>query len=638
MNFLINEDKEYQTWKDNKKNKTKVKDKTTETVWSNGLDFIYDRINPEKNMSSINDWKKVVIDNWTWVAAQKTNTTFVWELQKKWLSPEETSLNARKNIALKMWIQWYEWTKEQNLKMQEFLKSKSADEIRSIIKWVQPEVKAEEVKAEEVKAEEIKTEDKKEWDEWFWTWDFLDESITGKKEATNDSTSESDETIVTDATDTSRGENVYEKALNETLDKYAESLNKTEEEKNAIRDSYAKKQKELIESTQEWSKERIEWQRKLLDEINNKYESNVSDSLQDIDENLQRTKNIASREANIAAALAWQWGMWMTASSVIWIQNNILWDWDKNISDATSTAITNRNALYENLKNNWINIFNSKKELDTALDNLDTAANAPLLNAIVAASEWDIKAKDNLMNFKKTLFEEQATSEFGRSESIERTSQDIEAYPKLSPDQKVAFMLDKIKNTEWSQFISDWVRNMILKYPDMSYPEIKAKLEKEAAYANQRNIISNTVFQKNYEDMSADEKKIISDVVDRWWAALARWDASVERTDKEVAEIDKQQAEFEEWKIDEAKKKLEEEKKKAEEDKKKEEAAKIEEEKKYEWFKWFKSRAAYNSYQEWLQKLSLAKEKLATNKDPALAEKIKATTEALKKYKEKYSI
>jgi len=596
-------------------NTTKVEDKKTNEV------KVEDKVTTTDTVPTTTTTSSTTKPTTTTSTNTSTGTTFPSRLQSKWLTEEETNKDSRAKIAASMWIQWYEWTKEQNMKMEEFLKDKTAEEYRALLSWTK-----------------TASEDKKEWDASFGSWDFLDESITGKKWATSDSTYESDISEEINIEDLYRGENVYEEALNKTLDEYANKLNATEEEKAKIRDAAAAKEKEILEDTNLDARQRSEKRKEALDEIAWEYNASVQQRREELKANTERTKWIAERQSRIWAALAWQSWQWLTAWAVNSIQNDILSQYDSNISKAELEEIRNNSELDTALRESWMETFRTQDWIDKFLDWLDVAENAPLINALKETALWNIKAKDDVMNFIKTLTEERATSQFWRSESIERTSEDIEAYPKLSPDQKVAFMIDKIKNVEWSQFISDWVRNMILKYPNMSYPEIKVKLEKEAAYANQRNIISNTVFQKNYDDMSADEKKIISDVVDRWWAALDRWDASVERTDKEVAEIDKQQTEFEQWKIDEAKRKLEEEKKKADEDKKKEEAKKIEEDKKSKWFKWFKSEAAYNNYQKWVENFKLVKEQLDKNKDPALAERVKQAALDLKKYKEKYSI
>lgn len=372
--------------------------------------------------------------------------------------------------------------------------------------------------------------------------------------------------------------NVSQEAMEKTQEEFKETQEQAAKEAGELETEAAEKQKEAIEDKNVEAEQRAEAREKQAQEVFDEFGENVEQRRADIEANLERSKDIAARSANIAAAVAGQGGASLSEWELQSIQNDILRDYDSNISAAEQAAIASNTALDQALRDTGLSEFANQENIDKFKDALNNEANAPLINAIGKVLEGDKKAIEDVRKFLSTSLETTATEQMNRANRIKRIEESEEQFNQSTPEQKVVLLKDLTKGIEGAKFVADEIRDLVLKYPEMSLAEITAKVEKEGAYLNQRNILANTAVGKAYDQLGDAEKKAIDGLLGRGADAQERSDVDEPTTQEQMEDI--QEASEEEWSIPSTPPEAPKEK----------------------GFKWFKTEARYNAYQNLINK------------------------------------
>lgn len=567
-------------------------------------------------------------DTKTWAT---TDTSKYWsgivgQMIAKGLTPTETTRDQRKKMAEFFDISNYEWTKEQNQQLEKLMKEKTADEIRAILKWEASKEEAQDIL--DATWEEIKNLPKEKdlvWQEDKPLIPWITESIDTSSE---DKALEEFEAEI-------KEEWVLERNLQESIWKYADAINLNAQEKEEILQRAWEKEKELLENQNLDSRERSKAEEEFLTWILNEFKWNVSSRRDQIDASTQRTKDAAWRRSRIAWAVAGQSWRWLSASAVWSIQDSILWLYDEQISDAEFKAIAANTELDQALRDTWLSVFDKQSWINSFLNWLDKEENAPLITALNEITKWNIQAKNDVKDFLTELYAKQTEEDQTRVLQDRRIEAQAEAYAAKSPDQKLEYLYDINKNVDWFDFIADELMTLIADYKDRPYSQLQTKIRKKASRANQSNILSNSLIQKPYSELSDSEKKFMNYLLNRWMDTYIRWDNSVEVTNEVRERFNALQAEWEESNKPEPKSSdviVE-----TKEDKQKASQEAITN----EWsFKWFKSKKLSDRYESQRKALTEAIRKLTPEQkeDEEVIKRVTEANEKLNKFKEQNSI
>lgn len=502
---------------------------------------------------------------------------------------QAASFEDRKKLASSYGIEWYEWTAQQNADLIKKVATADAKVLAERIKtWLANGTITEEQAKKWV--EDIKkitaAADQKSKEELD-----LDKRTEEIKEENKDKTT-----------------NVSKTELEKTQEEFEENVEEaTKKAADKITDA-AEKESEAIEEKQKGASERVEKREEELGKKFDEFEENVEQRREDIEANTQRSRDIASRAANIAAAVAGQSWQSLSDGEVLSIQNDILRDYDTNISAAEQAAIKSNTELDQALRDTGITEFQQQDAIDKFKDSLDNEKNAPLIAAIGKVLEGDTKAIEDVKTFLNSAVAKTAEEQTNRANRIRRIQENEAQYEESTPEERVALLKDLTKGQAGAEFIGDEIRELVLQYPELSLAEIQSKVEKEAAYLNQRNIIANTISGKTYNDLGDEEKKAVDSLLGRGADAQERSDNTVEDTKEQKEELDEAQETAEE-------KKAREQAEAEAEAKQKEEADLQAQREKFNGFKDKKSLDKYNTTRK------------------ALQDKLKARVESIKKYK-----
>jgi len=294
-------------------------------------------------------------------------------------------------------------------------------------------------------------------------------------------------------------------------------------------------------------------------------------------ENLQRSKNIASRWANIWAAAAGQGGVWLPASELQAIQNDILAWYDANISKSEQAAITEWSKLDETLEANlkWLRMEQST--LNNLKDIIQQDIGKPFAAAIKAMASWDKQAIEDVKAFINEFKKKEAERQFDRGDEQVKVAEWEKQWKVNSQQQKIDFMIQKTSTLPWAQLSWDSVRDILNQYPNLSYLQSKAKVAKVMALNNNARVKLLTILGTDPEGWTDDMKAIVKQSLWEMPEVLEQSNPSQAESEIEIAqteEIDK--------------------------DVKPTDLSPTEINK---WFKWFKTEKAFNIYKESYNKL-----------------------------------
>lgn len=377
--------------------------------------------------------------------------------------------------------------------------------------------------------------------------------------------------------------NVSQEAMEDTQEEFKEVQKDAQEKLKDVVGESAQQQVDVIKDKNKEIEKRAEEREDQAQEVFDEFGENTEQRRADIESNVERSKDIAARSANIAAAVAGQGGASLSEWELQSIQNDILRDYDSNISAAEQAAIASNTALDQALRDTGLSEFANQENIDKFKDALTNEAAAPLVSAIGKILEGDKKAIEDVRRFLSTSLETTATEQMNRANRIKRIEESEAQFNESTPEQKVILLKDLTKGTEGAKFVADEIRDLVLKYPEMSLAEITAKVEKESSYLNQRNILANTAVGKAYDQLGDAEKKAIDGLLGRGGDASERSDVDEPTTNEQMEDIQETTDAEEKQDVTEI-------------------PATPPEAPKEKGFKWFKTEARYNAYQNLVDK------------------------------------
>jgi len=232
---------------------------------------------------------------------------------------------------------------------------------------------------------------------------------------------------------------------------------------------------ELTKKTNEEKSKRILGRETMLKDVMSKYTSDIDISKKMIAEDLDRSKRIQSRQANMAVASAWQWP-WIS----VWTRNQIEADtmarFDSNVWEATRAATQNLQSLAEAEKNTWIQKIWEQDKIDLLMNNMtDNEYN------IFIKSAQDIWLEKTLALGKYQTYidwinQERFSSSENRYLQQLKTDQNKNTYVTNNDKDKFDMLVDKLPKWMLSE---EEIKGLMSKYGNNFY-WIIAEWEKKA--------------------------------------------------------------------------------------------------------------------------------------------------------------
>lgn len=288
----------------------------------------------------------------------------------------------------------------------------------------------------------------------------------------------------------------------------------------------------IITYGQQWARNRYDNQKEQLDVVQWKYEDNVWNRRADADALMKRQEWIATRQANIWAAKAWESGLQMSAWAMNDITNDIVAQYGTNIANAEQFKLQTNMSLDEWLKNTWLDIFKNKQSIDNFINNLDKDQYQPLLNAVAAATEWNKKAVSDIKDFYNWIINKKVEWETSWMLKTEYLADTEREWQNANPAKRLALLEnefkeawisdayiwnpDKFKNQSWAD-----ARNTLMKDQN-----IKTKVEAMVASATMYWTLKDNPWLKAIADEMWIDYQWAEDRTDRTFEAktIAKWD------------------------------------------------------------------------------------------------------------------
>lgn len=256
------------------------------------------------------------------------------------------------------------------------------------------------------------------------------------------------------------------------------NLNAAKEKKDLLV-KWASEQSDVLKKKNEEQRLRTQNQQALNDSNKNEASANVNNSKADNDLLLKKQEEIATRQANIAAAEAGSSWLQMSAADTRDIKNDVLAKYWTNIANAMEFRNTTNNTLNSSLKDINNTHLSNQKDIDTFLNSLSDEEAKPLINALVEADKWNVQAIDDANNFVNELVKQKATKEFGNLSQTEAIEDDQREWAWLKTDRQKA---DKLIYDLWAWADTKWLADAYLanptKFNNMSFQEARATLMK----------------------------------------------------------------------------------------------------------------------------------------------------------------
>lgn len=280
---------------------------------------------------------------------------------------------------------------------------------------------------------------------------------------------------------------------NETLNKniHLESLNKSWENfkdnafntawqlKNEIFDA-AKKWQDITKAANNIKTNRTDKTRGELLKTTGDFKDKQDKRYQEVNNIVDRQKNIANREANIAAAKAGRYWDIYSDWEMANIKNNVIKKYWTNISNAEQYALNTNRTIDNDLLNVWLKEVADKDKRDAFKNVLLDKENSYMLNAVKEASEWNKKAIQDVGNFYNTYVKLKANDQFQRSQNTDRRADFEKEFATLDSKQKTNMLHDLTYKLPGFNIVADRLPALINKYPSLSLDELRLKVEKIA--------------------------------------------------------------------------------------------------------------------------------------------------------------
>jgi len=420
---------------------------------------------------------KTWINKWTWwnifpMTIKNTPTKFStswWNtLPWKWNSIE------RQNLVNSFGIKNYTWTRDQNIDLLNKMKWLGTEDLKNRMKtWIT-------------------------WTEANSVTNEIDTSLWwGRDPQSNiDSNFEKPKLVtIDDISDEDVSKNIYKEKLEEMEKEREESINKENEESKRIAEEATKKEQEETIKQQEETRKAIQEQEAELERIKNSTIASDIARRRELEDNLARSKNIASRSANIAWAVAWQSWVLLPAWEIASITRDVLWSFDENISKAEQALISNKNELDKTLRASNIEILQKQENIDKWNELLSTKEWAPMLRYIQAAAEWDKGALSKVEEFHRRFIEEQSKFVSERAGIVERNKEQETQWKAFTNKERISDLLWALWDVPWIDKVNQSISWILEQYPNDSRADLIAKLKNLAADAVDETTNISTILQ-----------------------------------------------------------------------------------------------------------------------------------------------
>lgn len=312
--------------------------------------------------------------------------------------------------------------------------------------------------------------------------------------------------------------NTWWRSNNFNLDKANETGNKLAENAGKIADATASNAIEFWEKTSEKVQERDQ---PKLDRVNEKEKNvkNVIDKFEDISDwqrreeitNItNRQKQIAWRQANIAAAKAWSNGVVLSESAKMSIKDDIIAKYWQNILTAEQYELENQRSIDDDLKNIWLKEFEIQWNIDAFKDSIQDNAYAPILNALDDAKKGNQKAIDDVSSFFQEIVRKKWVEEADRWLWRERVQDTEKEFEDMTVNQKAAYLKAKIKDIPWAEKLWwAWLLKIIEKNPNAWTAFVLWELAREISDIKEFSVLRWYLAQKTPDQRSDFENKLI---------------------------------------------------------------------------------------------------------------------------------
>lgn len=254
------------------------------------------------------------------------------------------------------------------------------------------------------------------------------------------------------------------------------SLNAAKEKKDLLV-KWASEQSDVIKKKNEEQRLRTQNQQALNDSNKNEASDNINNSKNDNDLLLKKQEEIATRQANIAAAEAGSSWLQMSVADTRDIKDDVIAKYWTNIANAMEFRNTTNNTLNSSLRDINNTHLSNQKDIDTFLNSLSDEEVKPLLNALAEADKWNVQAIEDANTFVNELVKQKATKEFGNLSQTEAVEDDQREWASLKTNRQKA---DKLIYDLWAE--DKWLADAYLanptKFNNMSFQEARATLMK----------------------------------------------------------------------------------------------------------------------------------------------------------------
>lgn len=290
------------------------------------------------------------------------------------------------------------------------------------------------------------------------------------------------------------------------------------------------KQTAIEKEASEEKIERSDLTREELLEVTGDFKDKQDDRYQEVDDITQRQKNIANRQAQMAAASAWQYGDIYSDGAMANIKNDVIAKYGENILNAEQYALNTNRTIDNDLLNVWLKEIEDKDKRDAFKDLLLDKENAYMLNAIAEASEGNKQAIKDVSAFYEWYIKQKADFEATRAGMTELRAWLESEYDSVDAFGKAALIRDLSKDIAWYSIVADRIPGLINKYPDATVSEIQGKLSKIGELALTAKQQLPTIVAKEEKDRTQVEKDILQMYGDRGLEEARNSDRSTSET------------------------------------------------------------------------------------------------------------
>lgn len=263
--------------------------------------------------------------------------------------------------------------------------------------------------------------------------------------------------------------------LENTAQTFSDTTSKAAQDAADAQIKWGQSQADIIKQTNEAAKERSAEQQAELDKNKQRAEQADADRRAQSANIVRRQEEIASRQANIAAAQAGASGLQMSDAAISDAKNDIIAKYGENVANAEQFALQTNMTLDQALTNLDANIFKDKQTIDNFLNSLDEKERAPILAAIAESTKGNVQAVNDVKDFYNAITQEKAKEETGRTLELERIEDQQRNWNNLNSTQRWALLSNKLNENKWAMD-AYWANPT--KYNNMSYEEAISTLSK----------------------------------------------------------------------------------------------------------------------------------------------------------------